>query len=66
MTHTIPRRGLAGLAAIMLAAAACNSGTATNPPSQAAQGSTPPASAGASASATGPFSIGYSNGGGVG
>jgi ribose transport system substrate-binding protein len=63
MTSSIPRRGLVALAAIVLAAAACNSG-ATNAPSQGTQASTPPASTGTSA--TGPFTLGYSNGGGVG
>ena len=67
MTISTTKRGLAALAAIVLAAAACGGG-ATTAPTQGSQASTPagttaPASQSA---ATGPFTIGYSNGGGVG
>jgi ribose transport system substrate-binding protein len=64
MSNFSPKRGLAGLAAIVIVAAACSSG-ATNPPSQGTQASTGPTGT-AGTPAAKAFSIGYSNGGGVG
>ncbi len=66
MGSSIPKRALALLSTTMLVVAACGGGGATTAPTQGAQPSSPPASSGATASTTGPFSIGYSNGGGVG
>jgi ribose transport system substrate-binding protein len=57
---------LATLAATAVLVAACNTGAPTSAPTQAGQQSTAPGTPGSSAAATGPFTIGYSNGGGVG
>lgn len=65
MGSSIPKRALALLATTVLVVAACNAGASTAP-SEGNQASTPPATAGSTASASGPFTIGYSNGGGVG
>ena len=65
MDSSIPKRAVALLATTVLVVAACNAGASTAP-SQGNQASTPPASAGSTASAGGPYTIGYSNGGGVG
>ncbi len=65
MIQAIPKRGLAGLVATILVAAACNSGPSAVP-TQGGQASAPAGSPAASTAATGPFTIGYSNGGGVG
>jgi ribose transport system substrate-binding protein len=56
---------MAALAAVVVLVGACGGGTATTGPTQGTETSTP-ASPGATTAATGPFSIGYSNGGGVG
>jgi ribose transport system substrate-binding protein len=67
MGSSIPKRALALLATTMLVFAACGSGTASNAATQGTQASTPASTAaGSPAAATGPFTIGYSNGGGVG
>ena len=68
MTHSRMGRAFA-LATVMVIATACSSGATTAPPTAAGGTPTPaaatPTPAGSTA-ATGPFSIGYSNGGGVG
>jgi len=56
---------MAALAAVLVLVGACGGGTATTGPTQGTETSGP-ASPGATSAATGPFSLGYSNGGGVG
>lgn len=65
MIGTGTGKRMAALAAVLVLVGACGGGTATSAPTQGAATSTP-ASPGATTAATGPFSIGYSNGGGVG
>ena len=65
MIGTGTGKRMAALAAVLVLVAACGGGTASNAPTQGT-GSSVPATPGASTAATGPFSIGYSNGGGVG
>ena len=57
---------LAAFAAVAVLVAACGGGTATSGPTQGTQVTNPPATAGPTGPSTGPFTIGYSNGGGVG
>jgi ribose transport system substrate-binding protein len=53
---------MAALAAVLVLVSACGGGTASTAPTQGTEASTPPATAGSG----GPYTIGYSNGGGVG
>jgi ribose transport system substrate-binding protein len=53
---------MAALAAVLVLVSACGGGTASTAPTQGTEASTPPATAGSGA----PYTIGYSNGGGVG